>query len=480
MTSALFSLGSCEDTNELGIGLPGTAPISTAYEDFPATVSAIQGSTILQDSLFTTQKSHFIVGKLRDGNTGGQLEARAFLEIAATGSGSTADTLPSQFAAQTPVLDSITMFAAFDRVYGSATTPVQLSVYDLQQPLDDFTTYSSSSSIPFGQPIVLNVPVSLNRTIRNKRNTLDSIQGLPIRIPISKAGAHTPFAVRLFDKLKTTPGVFLTDRDLQTVWKGIGLVSNTTGTAIAFNRSAVSGVNVFYHINVTPTVTKKKIYRLLFGDPFQQATAPRYFTNINYDLSAAPLPFNVLQGSGAAQVPASSSGGTVYTQDGVGLVAKIIIPGLDTLRNRQAKRNLIINRAELIIPLRPYSTAQFAAPSQLYLYEANNANNRVLKYTSGVNTVDRLVQNEGYLVPTTGQEAAFRLTEVSATNKYYSGLMTGYVQAYAKNQLSGPAPSAFLVSPTLRRPSSPLTLDRAAIDAQNIKLRVYYSNATAR
>jgi Domain of unknown function (DUF4270) len=475
LTSALFSLSSCEDTNELGIDLPGTAPISTEYEDFPA--AAIQASTILQDSLFTTQKSHFIVGRLRDGNTNALLEAKSFLEIVPSAS----DSLPSQFLSQTPKLDSLVLYASFDRVYGSASSLMRMSVYDLQSSLDDFTPYNSTSSIPLGPAIATDVPLKLNRTIRNKRNTLDSIQGLPLRVPLSADPLNpTAFATRLFNKLTSTSTVFLSDQDLRSVWKGIGLVSATTGTALAFNRSQLTMVYVYYHLPLPLNVKKKKVFRMLIGDPNQAPAAPRYFTNISYDLSQAGAPFDALNAAGTAQVPAASSGGVVYTQDGAGLAAKIVIPGLDTLRNRQAKRNLIINRAELIIPLKPYSTAQFAAPSQLYLYEANNNNNRVFVYTSGVNRIERLVQNEGYLVPTVGQEAAFRLTEVSATNKYYSGLMTSYVQAYAKNQLSGPAPSAFLVSPTLRRTSAPLTLDRAALDAQNIKLRVYYSKATAR
>jgi hypothetical protein len=471
LTSALFSLGSCEDTsNELGIDLPGTTPISTEYEDFPA--APIQAFTILQDSLATTQKDHFIVGRLQDGNTGGLLEARAFLEVTPNSS----DSLPSQYLSQAPKLDSVVMYAGFDRVYGSAPPSVQMSVYDLGQPLDDFTPYNSNSTLPLGSAIAANVDVRLNRTIRTKYTGLDSVLNLPARIPLSLDTVNpTAFATQLFNKLKSTSTVYLSDQDLRTVWKGIALVSNTTGTALAFNRSPLSQVYVYYHLPITARIKKKKVFRLLFGDPFQRAAAPRYFTNIRYDLSGAGSPFSVLQGAGNGQVPASSSNNVVYAQDGAGLTVKLLIPGLDTLRNRQAKRNLIINRAELIIPLKPYSTAQFSAPPQLFLYEANNTNNRVLTYTSGVTTLERLVQKDGYIAPTAGQEASFVLNNVSATNKYYSGLMTTYVQAYAKNQLATPLPTAFLLSPTLRRAGAPLTLDRAAIDAQNIKLRVYYS-----
>ncbi|GAB2945576.1 hypothetical protein GCM10027048_08280 [Hymenobacter coalescens] len=473
----MFSLGSCEDTNDLGIDLPGTVPIDTNYEDF-SVVAPIQGFTVKQDSLATTQKNHFIVGRLQDSNTGGLIEAKAFLEVAPSAAAS--DSLPSQYATQTLVLDSVVMLAAFDRVYGRTTQPVKLSVYELQQPLDDFQPYNSKSELPLGPAIVTDQVVNLNRTIRTKNTGLDSIQGLPIRLPLYDVVRNqTAFGTRLFNKLKGTSTVYLSDQDLRDVWKGMALLPASTGTAIAFNRSPLSQIYVYYHYMVG-TAKKNKVFRLLYGDPFSSTAAPRYFTNINYNLSSAGSPFGSLQSGGPAQVAAAASAGVVYAQDGTGLVTKLLIPGLDTLRNRQAKRNLTINRAELIIPVKPYSTLQFAAPSRLYLFEANKDNNRPLIYRNGLTTAERLVQQDGFILPTSDKALAFTFVDAGANTKYYTGLMTTYVQAYAKNQLSGPTPTAFLLSPTVRRTGGDLTLDRAAIDAQNIKLRVYYSNATAR
>ncbi|MCC3156041.1 DUF4270 domain-containing protein [Hymenobacter sp. 15J16-1T3B] len=471
LTSALFSLASCEDTNELGVDLPGTTPINTEFEEFPVTAS-----TTRLDSLPTTQKDHFLVGQLQDGNTGGLLEARSFLEVAAS-----TDSLPSQYASLNPKLDSVVILAGFDRVYGSTTAPMRLTLYDLQQPLDDFTTYNSTSTIPLGAAIASNVAVNLNRTVRDKINTLDSLQNLPARIPLSADPANpTTWARQLFAKLLSTSSVTLTDTDLRTVWKGIGLVANSSGTAVGFSRSVLSSVYVYYHLPITASVNKRKVYRILFGDPLQVASSPRYFSNIRYTLNTPGSPFNALQGNGRAQVASTASGDVVYSQDGTGLTTKLVIPGLDVLKARQAQGNLIINRAELIVPVKSYSTAQFSAPAQLYLYEANNDNNRILLYNNGLLQYDRLVQQEGYLVPTANLPQALSLVEANATTKYYRTLLTGYVQAYAKGQLPAPAPTALLLSPTRRRSGGELTLDRAAIDAPNIKLRVYYSKTTAR
>lgn len=478
LTSALFSLASCEDNaNELGLDLPGTAPISTDFEDFP-----VQASTVRKDTLATTQKDHYLVGRLQDGNTLGVLEAKAFLDIAPSTAAS--DSLPFQYAGQNPVLDSVVLTASFDRVYGSAITPFRMSVHELDQPLDEFTTYNSKSTVALGPAIVTDSLVLLNRTIQNKIKTLDSLKGLPIRISLSSKKQPTAFGTRLFNKLRTTNSVYLSEKDLRDVWKGFALLPTSTGTVLGFNRSTSSLVNVYYHLpidlTVTPNIKKKKVFHIIFNDPFQTASAPRFFTNISYTLNAPGSPFNVLQNNGLAQVDQAVSSGTVYAQDGTGLMTKLIIPGLEELKQRQAQSNLVVNRAELIIPLRPNSVGQFNAPAQLYLYEANNANNRILVYRNGVSELERLVQQNGLLTPVNNQPLPFLLTDADADNKYYSALITNYVQAYMKGQLPEPTPSAFLLSPTRRRAGGELSLDRATLDAQNIKLRVYYSKTTAR
>ncbi|OON70924.1 DUF4270 family protein [Hymenobacter sp. CRA2] len=481
MTSALFSLGSCEeDVTDLGVNLPGTTPISTTYEDFAAT--PIQASTVLQTGLPTALKDHYIVGRLQDGNTRGQLEAKAFLQLTQLASPtSLGDLLPSKYAAQNPRLDSVVLFAGFDQVYGSARDNISISVYNLAQPLDERASYNSASTVPLGQPVRTAIPALINRVIRNKAGNQDSIL-LPLRLPLKKTGTESsPFVDDFFNNfLKTTTSERITDQQLESKWPGIALLPASSGTAIGFNRSPASKI-VFYY-RVTPTATDtmtRRTYNLYFNDPGTLGNAsPRYFTNINYDLTGAGSPFGVLQGNSTAEVPFINSGGTTYAQEGTGLATKLVIPGLETLRIRQQTENLIINRAELIIPARPYSTGQFSAPAQLYLYELGS-DNSVLTYLNGVTPTERAVQQDGYSVTTAGKEEPFVLRDTSATSKYYTGLMTSYVQAYAKNQLAGPLPAAFLLSPTLRRGGT-LSLNRAALDASNIRLRVYYSKPAAR
>ena len=164
-----------------------------------------------------------------------------------------------------------------------------------------------------------------------------------------------------------------------------------------------------------------------------------------------------------------------------------MIPGLADLRNRQ---NVSVNRAELLVPVKPFSNTLFPYPTATYLYEARADNQVLQRARLGHIEVNRLVQAEGFNQQSQsvgpqgqGSQATGLLYALDATNSYYSILVTSYVQAYLLNQLGGDLPDALLLSPTLVLPQAyqpdnnlTLSLNRAALDASNIKLRVYYSN----
>jgi hypothetical protein len=455
----LFSLGACEDPNELGVELPGTTPIGTAFEDFTVTAS-----TILQDSLPTLKRDLWLVGRVQDGNTQGTITTRTALELTL----SRGDTLPSQFT--NSQLDSVVMFANFSRVYGSATQPVQLDIYNLAQKLDEKVNYHSSMPIQTsGAPISKVTLTNLNRVTRNKANTADSIQ-LPLRLPLAERKAKdgsntlTPFFQDLFSKMNTAG---FNQQQLDAYWRGLGIAPSDgySGAIIGFNRTTDAVIYVHFSVNGKP-----KAFRLYFGDPTAAgsgAAAPLYYTQISYDRNGGPFASLVKDSD---EVSAAVTGDVTYAQDGTGLVTKLSIPGLNTLLNRPG---LLINRAELTIPVRPYSNALFPLPPAMYLYEAS-PNNRVLLRKVGLTPTERLVQANGNNPTGSQQEAVLALAETSATNKYYSAVITSYVQAYANDQLSGERPSSFLLTPNLRRLGL-LSLNRATLDATGMRLRVYYT-----
>ncbi|UOQ66340.1 DUF4270 family protein [Hymenobacter volaticus] len=508
-STLLFAATGCEDASDLGVELPGTGSSSTEYQDF-----LVNASTVLQDSVETLKTNSYLIGRVRD-NALGTTTANGYFNLKL--STLPGDTLPSLVAgtAPNPQLDSVVLVMPFESVYGSATTPLRVNVYPLVNPLDDQGIYNSNSSVAVDVTNALGTGLSarLNGSRKfNQRNdpssTTDTstfkvtVPDKTVRLKLNSPASSTAATVfsRLLDKS-------FNQSSLDAIWKGLAIqpVSDFTSAVVGFSTngtstSSVSRTVFYYHYaNKKANGTLRGSYSIPFGNRSagfgSTLSAPRYFTEIKTDLLA---PFNRLQGAGgsALAIPSGETGDVVYTQLGNGIGTKLEIPGLQSLKDQaqaQAGNNpsIAINRAELLIPVQPYTNLLFASPNSNYLYEVNQFN-QPLKRVLLNSRVERLVLSDAVnqLSPTvasignsfsgdtpTGyyqQAARASLFSVSDVNRYYDMVLTGYVQSYVYNKLSGAAPAAFILSPQLRQ-SGALGLERAVLDGKNIKLRVYYS-----
>ena len=474
--SAAFLLTtSCDDPNDIRVVPPDTASLTTDYSEFKAPVA-----TILQDSLETLKADNFLVGRISDAALG-TTSARSFLNLQVN---MPADSLPAKFSGT--VLDSTVMIMSFDQVYGSATQAVRFDVSALQQKLDDRSSYNANTSVPVGQVIGANLAGSLNRTRRQRQRiastvTTDTatavvtVQDRRVRLALSRPGQTTAFLGGIFSGLQSDT---FTQAQLDALWKGVAITpaNGFSGTVVGFNRSNDLRVVFYYHDATSPR--KWRSYSVYFGSPPRGASeaatsinlnAPRYFTQITSDLSAAG-PFARLT-NGQAAVTSSEVGGITYVQEGVGFGTRLDIPaGLKALKDR---KDIAINRAELIIPVKPFANALFPLPRRLYLYEAN-ANNQVLKSLTNNFRTDRVILGDSIGGQGQRVEAQARLYDLGNNNNYYSVLITNYVQNYIYTQTDATRPATLILSPTLRTLPT-LTLNRAVLDADNITLRVYYS-----
>lgn len=498
----LLTAAGCEDANNLGVELPGTAAADTQYRDF-----AVTASTVLRDSLETQKSNRFLVGRVRE-NVLGSTAATAFLNLKLLPL--VVDTLPAAVKRAdpvidpNPVLDSLVVEMPFDAVYGSAATPLRVNVFELAQPLDEQTLYNSSSTGALGSELARNLAARLNATRKDSAGTKPNrvqvtVPDRTVRLKLHGGGRTLALATTVFDKIKASPATSFTQASLDAVWKGLAIQPAADfNTAVVGFTPSTGARAVFYYryTNKKNTGTLQGRYSIPFGQAgFRTlADAPRYFTRITNELPANS-PLSRLGGpSGATQaVAASETNGLVYMQGGNGFGVKLEIPGLDTLQ-RLAKPQansqpaIAINRAELILPVKPYANLLFALPQAGFLYEVNR-NNQSL-YRTLLNTrVERIVLRDG--IPQTGQglpsitdqqdnfgyyQAAAKAQPflLSDANQSFNMILTGYVQAYVYKQLGGPEPEAFVLSPSLRN-SFDLDLNRAVLDASNIKLRVYYS-----
>ncbi|GAB2459963.1 hypothetical protein GCM10011375_10100 [Hymenobacter qilianensis] len=476
--SAAFLLTtSCDDPNDIRVELPDPTSLTTDYSEFKAPVA-----TILQDSLETLKADNFLVGRISDAALG-TTTARSFLNLQVN---MPADSLPAKFSGT--VLDSTVMIMSFNQVYGSATQAVRFDVSALQQKLDDRSSYNANTSVPVGQVIGANLAGSLNRTRRQRQRiastvTTDTatavvtVQDRTVRLALSRPGQISGFVGSIFSALQAET---FSQAQLDALWKGIAVAptDNFTGTVVGFNRSNDLRVIFYFRGATATTPTKRRTYSIYFGSPPRGASeaatsinlnAPRYFTQITSDLSTAG-PFARLT-NGQAAVTSSEVGGITYVQEGVGFGTRLDIPaGLKALKDR---KDIAINRAELIIPVKPFANALFPLPRRLYLYEAN-ANNQVLKSLTNNFRTDRVILGDSIGGQGQRVEAQARLYDLGNNNNYYSVLITNYVQNYIYTQTDATRPATLILSPTLRTLPT-LTLNRAVLDADNITLRVYYS-----
>ena len=479
-----LALAGCDKGTDLNVDLPDTTAISTQYKDLNVDVATVRLAPVQ-----TLKTDHSLVGRLAD-NVAGTTEARAYYNVIAN---SISDSLPSKFTR--PALDSVVLVMGFDHVYGSSTVPVAFDVYKLLNPLDERQVYDSGTATPLGAALGQNLTSRLDRTqqvVTTAATTTtpavtSTVPDPTVRLLLQRrAFAAVPpsgtrpgrpavsavplqFATDLFAQL-SLPN--FDQPKLDAALKGLAVVPSASHTSsiLSFGRSFNSRMVVYFHGIATRTDTLRRTYSVYIGPVYSSqslptARDPRYYTQL---ISTLPPTLAALANT-SGSVPASALNGTSYVQEGTGLGTRVTFLGLETLLNTPG---LTVNRAELRVPVKPFTNALFASPTALYAAEVD-ASNSILQRTLNFTTFDRVVQADGQDQLGTGAPTAGLLTDITTSQAYYSLVITNYLQAYLTDKLEG-RPAALVLTPNIRAVNT-LTLNRAALDATQIKLRVYYS-----
>lgn len=477
--ASLLALSACEkDNSQLAVDLPSSTPANSQF----VTVS-LDVATVRQDSAESMKTDHFLVGRLTD-NVAGTIEARSYLNLAISG-----DSLPSQFAATTPLtLDSVHLALNFDQVYGNSTTPGRFDLLALQSRLDDRTRYTAASSVPVQpQPLATNLVGRYDRKILVKTasitNTADTVRTLAadptvhLVLKANAAAPNSPFVAGLLNVI-SAPG--FNQARLDAYLPGIALVPSAGMNSIASFGQPVRSRLMFYFHYLNPGTKSHLVVTSLIMGPVSGsgggvATDPRYFTQLR-TIPPTGTPLAALTNAQAA-VSAAALGGVSYLQSGTGLGTRIKFPA--SLLELLSKPGLAINRAELYVPIKPYSNTLFQYPTSIFAYEVNSSN-QPLRRTVNLISTPRVVQTTGSSPIGAGNDALGIITNSTTTAPYYSLLITTYLQAYLANSLDGSRPDALVLMPnelssSATRDRAALNLRRAALDANNLKLRVYYS-----
>ena len=486
---AALALAGCDKGTDLNVDLPDTAAISTDYQDLP-----VSAATVRLVPVQTLKTDRFLIGALAD-NVAGATEARAYFNLLG---GGIPDSLPSKFPAATTRLDSVVLLVGFDRVYGSSTAPVRFDVFQLPAPLDERQVYDSGTDTPPGAALRQDVPSRLDRTRQQlvKDAVPGSAAGVTPVVPAVPAvfatvpdptvrlllqrsafaatptqpllpAIGTPALEALFARAQQ-PGFGQAQLDAALKGLAVGPTAGYAGSIVSGGRSRDARLVFYFHADAL-----RRTYSVLFGAANSNAglavaSDPAYYTRLS---NALPGTLAALS-SPAGAVPSADLGGASYLQEGVGLGTRIVFQGLADLQKSAREKGLTINRAELRVPVKPFSNALFTNPSQVFAVEVTAAN-RVLQRVVGFQPHDRVAQADGALPLGVNAPAVGGLVDAGGAQPYYNLLLTSYLQAYLNNQLDG-NPDALVLVPNIRS-SATLALNRAAIDAANIRLRVYYS-----
>ncbi|MBC7448748.1 MAG: DUF4270 family protein [Hymenobacteraceae bacterium] len=463
-----FFVVACEPASEVGLDvLPDDVPSTATYVELPG-----RAATVLRnDSVLTANKNNALVGTLRDGLVG-TTTAESYWQVSPLTT-NPATTLPAGTTA-----DSLVLTFGFSQFYGTADGRQRLEAYELTRGFANDTAYYASSpglsttpASKLGETTfmlryayvkadsVLKTPWIVGSTTKRA----DSTRVLqPVRIRVT-----TDLPQRLLAVIGKPELASLTA--LQPILKGVLLrpVVGSTGAIVNLTPQAAETQMVLYYRLPTDSVKQAPhTFAFSLGDPLKE----RYFTKIATTYAdgeqlrafATPAP-KAAQDTVSAEGP---NGFTAYLQGGVELGTRIDLGDFAALRAKKGR--IVINRAELFIPVKPYAAGVYPVPSQAYLVEVD-ARNQLLK-TAGQ---FRTVQSNGNDPTSTTSPA---VVTYDASQRAYRILLTTYLDARLNDKLADQLADAFWLLPTIPGVSS-LSLNRALIDAApgQIKLKVYYS-----
>lgn len=443
---AITALSSCEDASEIGINLQDENQIGT---DFTDTLTIKTGTVLLNDSILSYQVLPVQVGQYVDPVLGA-VKATAFTGLSLGGTKVTFG--------DNPVADSAVLTLDYSAVYGNKSAPLTLEVHRLTEGFQEKASYFTNSTLAYA-PEPLGAVTFQPRFVTVTRNNQNVDSAVVARVKLDPAFASELVA-------QSGQSTFADQASFNNFLKGIALVpaGNPAGNIVAFKLNSASTKLTLYYTSGTEHKTKD----------FTITGAQPFFTNIQADRTGTVLEGLTQKG---AYVPASETGGESYIQTNTQLLTKIEIPTLQQLKEQQG--NIIINRAELIVPVKNASTAELAPPPTLVLYPTNSTN-QILKNAAG--TPITVQQDAAFALNSTSYAAPL---EYDASKNAYTLNVTKYVQAILLGQTENNglllAPAVVTVdsrsqgATTVSTETSPYRAIISNTGDQQVKLLLYFS-----
>jgi hypothetical protein len=473
LTVALFFF-SCEDeTSILGFKNPNKK-FKVNYVDIP-----LPSDVFLMDSLRTSnhydadnrypnETMRMLVGKYAD-DALGDVRAAALTQFFTT--------TPSpldEFA----VFDSVTLQLRFDYyVYGNqSATPQTISVHELQQDLkrDSTDYYFNRSTTAYdanalGSKTFTIIPEDFKKYVDDQKDTTISIT-----IPLDPSFGQRIFdsAVKYRDATTVEDSAFVKYSEFVKEFKGIAIVPEGGDKIVGFTPgSGSSAIRLHYHDADTDS--------LVLNLAFQPTTTYNAITDDRSSTELASLgqysqPF----------LPASSER---YIQSGAGVLTRLDFQPFYNFVDADTNSNVVINSAEVLLgpaaestSLDPINTIMLVAVKHnAYLRRVADRLADPTQYaadsTSVANYGGKMGISGGFFSPLDA-DGNILLISKSGENDYYNGFMTLFAQEFFKHHDGMDRFPYFALYPL--SPQIGKSVNRLIFDADNIKLRIYYTRPT--
>ena len=255
------------------------------------------------------------------------------------------------------ICDSVVMLIGYNRYYGDTSVPTTFVVSELGEYLDPDTNYYSNKQFALGAELgrVTTIP----RPYSIARDEGDTIASA-LRIDLDK----NYFQEKLINASRLAKGYFVNNTEFIKHIHGLQLATEGYGGALLyFNISSLSSlIKVYYRESPADTVSER--YELYYGI----YTSGNYISvnTFQQDFTLATFNLNNQDTINGEQ--------TLYTQSMGGAATRIILPDLKAFSDS----GYIINRAELILPVREGSVGRYSLPTSLLLLEEKEDASRLI------------------------------------------------------------------------------------------------------
>ncbi len=341
------------------------------------------------------------------------------------------------------VYDSLVLYMFVDYLYGKSFLGTkQIKIHELKEEIKIDSLYLTKNTTPYHEEPVgtLNFDISSFDSVR-----VDTL----LRVRLADELGN-----RLFDEAYADTTTFSNNVEFRQFFNGFAFVPGDANDMITgvHMENPSTFVRMFIH-NTTDTTAFDFIFT---GYDTAGQNITRYYNNITLDRTGSSI--GQINEYYTDYFPADNRG---FMQASSGVFTKLdftpYLNFIDTIEH------LIINRAELVIPIEPYDSF-FDPVSTVDLYQVDEFNRFVEVFDSATLKMNYL----------TAGKIGFKKEKNIRAGKY-DGLLTSYIQFVTTNKKAGESvyTSVLIGQPNLW--NSVILTNQSAIPLQEIKLRIYYS-----